>query len=292
MSIAAFAPLYRAHSMINTKDAEPWAFGEEVEEISRNYLNFRYSLLPTIYSAFYQSTQNGLPLSASLAIHYPQDQTIYHTAFQNEYLFCNTFLVAPVESYREISKVYLPQGEWYYLYNDQKHEGSQVIYQDSPLNYLPVYVQAGKIFAHQSPTQHTGVAPDSTLILHLYRGASGSTFIHYEDAGEGLDYLEGDYFKREIQYQPGFGSLTIKKAQGRLTSQFEKIRIYFHGFDSLHPEVNGAKIDLKTRDFAFLDKLSEFDPLPDQVHPYFQINHLPYIEFAHTAEALEIKGLD
>lgn len=292
MSIAAFSPLYRAHSMINTKDAEPWAFGEEVEEISRNYLNFRYSLLPTIYSAFHQSTHNGLPLAASLAIHYPQDETIYQSAFQNEYLFCDTFLVAPVESFREISKVYLPQGEWYYLYTDQKYLGAQVIYQDSPLNYLPVYVQAGKIFAQQSPTQHTGMAPDSTLSLHLYRGSTGSTYIHYEDAGEGLGYLEGEFFSREIQYQPENGSLKINRAQGQFSSQFAKIRLFFHGFESLNPQLNGTKQDLKSIDFAFLNKLTEFDPLPDQVHPYFNINQLPYIEFIPTREELEIKGLD
>ncbi len=292
MSIAAFSPLYRAHSMINTKDAEPWAFGEEVEEISRNYLNFRYSLLPTIYSAFHQSTQNGLPLAASLAIHYPQDEEIYQAAFQNEYLFCDTFLVAPVESFREISKVYLPQGEWYYLYTDQKHQGGQVIYQDSPLNYLPVYVQAGKIFAQQSPTQHTGMAPDSTLILHLYRGSTGSTYIQYEDAGEGLDYLDGEFFSREIQYQPEHGSLKIEQAKGQHPSQYTKIRLFFHGFESLNPQVNGTKQELKSTDFAFLDKLTEFDPLPDQVHPYFQIKQLPYIEFVHTATELVIKGLD
>ena len=292
MSIAAFSPLYRAHSMINTKDAEPWAFGEEVEEISRNYLNFRYSLLPTIYSAFHQSTHNGLPLAASLAIHYPQDETIYQSAFQNEYLFCDTFLVAPVESFREISKVYLPQGEWYYLYTDQKYLGAQVIYQDSPLNYLPVYVQAGKIFAQQSPTQHTGMAPDSTLSLHLYRGSTGSTYIHYEDAGEGLGYLEGEFFSREIQYQPENGSLKINRAQGQFSSQFGKIRLFFHGFESLNPQLNGTKQDLKSIDFAFLNKLTEFDPLPDQVHLYFNINQLPYIEFIPTREELEIKGLD
>ena len=292
MSIAAFSPLYRAHSMINTKDAEPWAFGEEVEEISRNYLNFRYSLLPTIYSAFHQSTNNGLPLAASLAIHYPQDEEIYQMAFQNEYLFCDTFLVAPVESFREISKVYLPQGEWYYLYTDQKHQGGQVIYQDSPLNYLPVYVQAGKIFAQQSPTQHTGMAPDSTLNLHLYRGSTGSTYIHYEDAGEGLDYLDGEFFSREIQYQPENGSLKIEQAKGQQSSQYAKIRLFFHGFESSNPQINGTKQDLKSTDFAFLNKLTEFDPLPDQVHPYFQIKQLPYIEFAHTAAELEIKGLD
>ena len=292
MSIAAFSPLYRAHSMINTKDAEPWAFGEEVEEISRNYLNFRYSLLPTIYSAFHQSTHNGLPLAASLVIHFPQDEAIYQTAFQNEYLFCDSFLVAPVESFREISKVYLPQGEWYYLYTDQKHQGGQVIYQDSPLNYLPVYVQAGKIFAQQSPTQHTGMAPDSTLNLHLYRGSTGSTYIHYEDAGEGLDYLDGEFFSREIQYQPENGSLKIEQAKGQQSSQYAKIRLFFHGFESSNPQINGTKQDLKSTDFAFLDKLTEFDPLPDQVHPYFQIKQLPYIEFAHTTAELEIKGLD
>ena len=292
MSIAAFSPLYRAHSMINTKDAEPWAFGEEVEEISRNYLNFRYSLLPTIYSAFHQSTHNGLPLAASLAIHYPQDETIYQTGFQNEYIFCDTFLVAPVESFREISKVYLPQGEWYYLYTDQKHQGGQIIYQDSPLNYLPVYVQAGKIFAQQSPTQHTGMAPDSTLNLHLYRGSTGSTYIHYEDAGEGLGYLEGEFFSREIQYQTEVGTLKIEQAKGQQSSQFAKIRLFFHGFESLNPRINGTKLELKSTDFAFLDKLTEFDPLPDQVHPYFQIKQLPYIEFEHTAAELEIKGLD
>jgi alpha-glucosidase len=292
MSIAAFSPLYRAHSMINTKDAEPWAFGEEVEEISRNYLNFRYSLLPTIYSAFHQSTNNGLPLAASLAIHYPQDEAIYLTAFQNEYLFCDSFLVAPVESFREISKVYLPQGEWYYLYTDQKHQGGQVTYQDSPLNYLPVYVQAGKIFAQQSPTQHTGMAPDSTLNLHLYRGSTGSTYTHYEDAGEGLDYLDGEFFSREIQYQPENGSLKIDQAKDQQSSQYAKIRLFFHGFESPNPQINGTKQDLKSTDFAFLEKLTEFDPLPDQVHPYFQIKQLPYIEFAHTAAELEIKGLD
>jgi alpha-glucosidase len=133
---------------------------------------------------------------------------------------------------------------------------------------------------------------DSTLSLHLYRGKTGSTYIHYEDAGEGLHYLEGEFFSREIQYHPEFGTLRMKKAQGQLSSQYAKIRLYLHGFDNPHPQVNGSKMDLNSRDFAFLDKLTEFDPLPDQVHPYFQINQLPYLEFAPTGDEFEIKGLD
>lgn len=121
MSLGAFAPFYRAHSMINSNDAEPWAFGEEVEEISRNYMKLRYRLLPTIYSKFYSSSLSGLPISESLAIQYPLDENIYLSAFQNEYLFCDAFLIAPVESTKEITKVYLPAGDWYYLFSDKKN---------------------------------------------------------------------------------------------------------------------------------------------------------------------------
>jgi len=292
MSTAAFSPLYRAHSMINTKDAEPWAFGEEVEEISRNYLNFRYSLLPTIYSAFYQSTQNGLPLAASLAIHYPQDEFVYQTAFQNEYLFCNAFLVAPVESFKEITKVYLPTGDWYYLYTDQKYGGGQVIYQECPLNYLPVFVPAGRIFAQQSLTQHTGLAHDGLLSLHVYQGKKGSTYTRYEDGGEGFDYLKGSFFAREITYNPELGTLTLKQSTGELPSHYPSIRIYFHGFDGLNLKLNGLTQELSTHSFAFLKKLTAFDPLPDQVHPYFQIDSLPYLQFDHTPEELVLTGLN
>ena len=44
ISIGAFAPFFRGHSMINSRDSEPWAYGEEVEEISRNYINLRYKI--------------------------------------------------------------------------------------------------------------------------------------------------------------------------------------------------------------------------------------------------------
>lgn len=291
MSIAAFSPLYRAHSMINTKDAEPWAFGEEVEEISRNYLRLRYSLLPTLYSAYRKSTLDGLPLTASLALSYPQDPSIYQTAFQNQYLFCDALLVAPVESFKEISKVYLPQGNWYYLYSDQQHPGNRVIYQDSPLSYLPVYVKGGSLFAQQSEGQHSEMEHDGVLRLHLYQGQEGSTYSHYEDAGEGHDYLKGEFFARAITYQPETGSLSLQKAEGQFPSQFHTLRIYFHGFNLLSPTLGGRAQTLSSTSFAFLEKLSKFDPLPEHAHPYFDIAHLPYLELPHTANELQLFGL-
>jgi alpha-glucosidase len=87
ISIGAFSPFFRGHSMINSRDSEPWAYGEEVEQISRNYIKFRYQLLPYIYSLFYEASQTGMPVQRSLAIDYPHDYKIYDGQFYNQYLF-------------------------------------------------------------------------------------------------------------------------------------------------------------------------------------------------------------
>jgi len=290
MSIGAFAPFYRAHSMINSNDAEPWAFGEEVEEISRNYINLRYQLIPTIYSKFYESSQNGLPISASLAISDGQDPTIYHSLFQNEYIFCDTFLVAPVESTKEITKVYLPQGSWYYLFSDQKHQGKQIIYQDSPLNYLPVYVKAGSIFTMQSAVFHTGEKHDSCLRIHVYAGEDGH-FVHYEDAGNGWDYQKGEYHKRNLSYNFKKQEFLIHESSGEYKSNFSKIKIFFHGFSTSEILVNGSIKKLRFEDFSFLDKLTEFDPLPESEHPFFKVESLRYLELDYTSDQLVISKL-
>jgi alpha-glucosidase len=291
MSIGAFAPFYRAHSMINSNDAEPWAFGEEVEEISRNYMKLRYKLLPTLYSKFYSSTQTGLPISASLAVDYPQDEVIYQSTFQNEYLFCDAFLIAPVESTKDITKVYLPKGEWYYLFSDQKHQGNQVIYQDSPLNYLPVYVKAGQLFLMQSEVQHTGEKHDGVMRIHVYKGKEGSDYLHYEDAGEGLNYLNGEFHQRIISYKPDQESLIFERAQGNFTSEFNELVIYFHGFENEFIQLDGNSVTLATTDYAFLEKLTEFDPLPEHNHPYFEIKGIKILKVSNSNEELVITRL-
>ncbi len=292
MSIGAFAPLYRAHSMINSMDAEPWAFGEEVEEISRNYMKLRYRLLPTIYSAFYQATLTGLPIASSLAIAFSKDQEIFRTAYQNEYLFCNRLLVAPVKSTEEISKVYLPEGNWYYLYSDEFYTGGKSIFIESPLNYLPVFVKEGSVLAMQSDISSTSEKHDGVLTIHVYLGATGGSHLHYEDDGNSLDYLNSAYLKREITYDPDQMNLKFGKSEGSFSSEFSKLKIFFHGFKTDVVTVNGRSASLQKETYAFLGRLSEFDPLPESEIPYFELNHLAFLELDHfSPEEIEISGL-
>ncbi|MDI1322467.1 MAG: glycoside hydrolase family 31 protein [Algoriphagus sp.] len=291
MSIGTFSPLFRAHSMINSNDAEPWAFGEEVEEISRNYMKLRYKILPTIYSSFYSSSQTGLPIVASLAIDYPNDQNVYKSLYQNQYLFCNTFLVAPVESYKEIIKVYLPEGTWYNLYTDGFQPGLKSIYADSPLNYLPVYVKGGSIFTMQSDIAHTGQNHDGVLQIHLYSGIEESSFTHYEDDGNSLAYQKDQFLKRELSYFPEEKKFILEEAEGSFISEFQSLRIYLHGFQTEKITIKGKSIILKNENYTFLGRLTEFDPLPEHEHPFLAISGLKYFEYPNSSETIVISGL-
>jgi alpha-glucosidase len=263
ISLGAFSPFFRGHSMINSRDAEPWAYGEEVEQISRNYIKFRYQLLPYIYSLFYEATQTGMPLQRSLAIDYPHDQKVYNGAFQNEYLFGPYFLVAPVDSNKDLLRLYLPQGSWYYLYDGRRYEGNSEIVIDCPLHKLPVFVKAGAVVPMQPIKSHTGEITH-TLIFHIYTGDS-STFNFYEDDGVSYDHQHGGYALRKIIHDHQNNSVLISSVEGTHQSTAKRIRLVFHGLhvNAQHININDAELPLaRDLNISFV-ALEKFDPIHD-----------------------------
>lgn len=287
VSIGAFSPFFRGHSMINSRDAEPWAYGEEVEQISRNYIKFRYQLLPYIYSLFYEASKTGMPLQRSLAIDYPHDHKVYNGAFQNEYLFGPYFLVAPVDSNKDLLRVYLPEGLWYYLYDGRKFEGNSEIVVDCPLHKLPVFVKAGAIVPMQPVKSHTGEVSD-TLIIHIYSGDS-SNFTYYEDDGVTFNYQDGEYSLRKISADHDNQSVVISAVEGRYQSTSRKLRLVFHGLDTSADRVtiNGTEYRLVPDLNISFVALEKFDPIHDP-EPAPQQN-VHSIEFDYVLEEIVVK---
>ena len=262
MTIAAFQPFARGHSTINTMDHEPWSFGEEVEEISRNYLNVRYRLLPYFYSLLAEATRTGMPICRSLAFDFPFQPEVFDYRFQNQFLLGPYLMVAPVESTKEITKAYIPHGEWYDLHTGIKISGNQIIHVDCPLHRLPLYVKAGGMLLMQSLVQHTEEPSDGVLTLHLYRGDQSNPFDWYEDDGVTLDYQKGQFLNRKITFN-GQNALRIEKTQGEWKSEFKRLRLTLHGYDHAADLVkNGDEILSFTRrdDFSYFQPLSSFDP--------------------------------
>lgn len=289
MSIAVFSPLFRAHTMINSNDSEPWSFGEEVEEISKNYIKLRYRLLPTIYNAFYRSTLDGLPVSKSLAIDYPHDDLVYHGSYQNQYIFCDSFLVAPVESNKEITKIYLPEGDWYYFFDNRKYSGNGELYFDTPLNYLPIFIKAGSILYLQGDMAHSQDQHDGILRIHIYKGKGETHHTYYEDDGISNDYKIGLFHLRNIHTHHDFQQITLEKVQGGFQSKYPVLKLYFHGFMVQYAEINGNETLLHHEDVAFLDKITEFDPFPSGKHPHKYCLSIPCLEINFDPESIHIQ---
>lgn len=255
MQIGAFTPYFRNHAASDSRSSEPWTYGEDVLNISRNYINLRYRLMPYLYSSFYQASNSGLPVMRSLAIDYTHDEQVYSRHYQNQYMFGDAFLVAPFASNKEFGRLYLPQGEWFDLYSDKLEAGKQAKALELRLDRLPVYVKAGSIVPMQSLVQSTAQQPEDTLFIHVYHGVQGNTVSYYEDDGKSYAYQNGDYYKRQISFKPERKEIQFDAVEGKHGSKFRKLEILLHGFQGVNSvELNGKTLPVQARRVGFLGK--------------------------------------
>ncbi len=253
VSIGAFSPFFRIHTAINTREADPWSFGEVVEAISSNYIKLRYRMLPYLYSSFYEASQSGMPINRTLAVQYSHDSKVYDGQYQNQFFFGPSVLVAPFESGPKMGKVYLPDEAGYYdLYNDKQYAGKQEIMVDCPVERLPVFVRGGSIIPMQSLVQTTQQQPTDTLQLHVYNGPKGMNYVYYEDDGASFDNEKGGFYKRIISLNAKGRSLSFSKPEGSYASKFKQVKVILHGF--------GKAKQGRDEKYVFIKALPHFDP--------------------------------
>ncbi len=246
LNLAVFTPFFRNHSAWDTKAKEPWSFGTDAENLSIRLISLRYKLLPYIYSAFYQSTQSGMPVARTLAINYTNDEKIWWWSYQNQYMFGDNLLVAPVSCNQNFAKVYLPAGSWYRMSTGEFYPGNTEVTVDAPISDLPVFVKASAIIPMQSAIQYTDQKPEPTLELHVYKGDMPNSFVYYEDDGSSYNFEKGQYYKRLISYEPAASRLIFQQPEGSFVSKFTKVRLVLHGFNDLMTiKVNGGDVMLK-----------------------------------------------
>jgi alpha-glucosidase len=229
-SLGVYMPMFRNHAALGMNMREPWEWGEKYENIIRKDIEQRYKLLPYIYSGFYQSTQTGMPLSRTFAINYTWDENVYNERFQNQSMFGDAILIAPVISTEYTADVYLPSGEWYRLSTDEYFEGGQIVNVFAPLDDLPVFIKGGAIIPMQSLIQSTTDECDGILYIHVWNGVAENEFIYYEDDGISYQYETGKYYKRIIRFDPQDRAITFLAAEGNFSSRYQFLQVVLHGF--------------------------------------------------------------
>jgi alpha-glucosidase len=263
LSVGVYTPFFRNHTEIGSLDQEPWAFGEEFEGIAKKMIEFRYRLIPYIYSVFYEASLTGMPVARSLAINYTYDSRIYEWNFQNQYLFGPGILVAPLTSEQRFCKVYLPEGKWYRLGSDKSYDGPAEVIVNAPIWDLPVFAKESAIIPMQSLVQNTTEKPSPVLEIHIFIGSQKNSFTYYEDDGETYNYEQGDYYLRVISFDPITRTISFAKTEGSFKSKFTSVNLVLHDFGDVRGiKVNGQEQTLNVK--SEKERMAEF-PLKDEM---------------------------
>lgn len=228
LQFGVFSPINRLHSTSNDlQGKEPWNYSDITEDISKDWLRLRHSLIPYIYSMNYRSHSDGIALCEPMYYEYPEEGTAFEC--KNQYMFGSELLVAPVTSklnkklLMSKTKVWLPKGRWTDIFTGRIYEGDKIINMHRGLKSIPVLAKEGAIIPFGDREGNDCTLPKK-LILNIYRGTSTTTL--YEDDGTTMDFQKGKYATTEFSIsQASKVEFVLNSAKGDI-SLLPKERIF------------------------------------------------------------------
>ncbi|MDP4240729.1 MAG: glycoside hydrolase family 31 protein [Bacteroidota bacterium] len=236
LQFGTFTPMMRSHGTDTPR--EIYQFGNRGNwsfDAIEKYINFRYQLMPYIYSNAWNVTSNSGSFMRSLILDFASDKKVQD--LNNEYLFGQSILVAPVlapmyvtkngdtqvEDFSQVKsrKVYLPKGtEWYDFWTGEKLKGGQEVEKASPIDIIPLYVKAGSILPWGPKVQYAEQTKWNTLEIRIYEGANGE-FTLYEDENDNYNYERGLNSTILMKWDNQSRTMTIGQRKGNFNGMLK-----------------------------------------------------------------------
>jgi len=235
---ATFLPLQRVHGYMT--DTEFWRYGDQVEAVSRQYLELRYRLLPYLYSVAHEVHAKGAPIMRPLVFDFPQDAQALDQA--HSYLFGRALHVAPVLAPDMSSwPVYLPQsaGGWVDFWTGERRAGGRTHEVASPLERIPLHLRAGSILPLGPVLQSTAEATGAVIDLYVVPGRDGA-FDLCEDGGLDYAYEQGGFSVIRLSWDDRRGVLRLSARQGRFDGMLKTRRFRLHRVGPGQPLLQSA----------------------------------------------------
>ncbi len=236
------------------------------EKSIRRHRKLRYILLPYIYSLGYENYLEAMPMTRPMLLQFPEDKSCNRNQWPYQYMFGESFLVAPVYHDSKMHEIYLPEGQkWYDFWSKSEYDGGQVLeYDTSDVDKLPLFVPEGAIISYGK--ERNWIIPEEqeeTIWLEVFPGKSGKASI-YEDDGQSINYQKGKYSKTQIEQHKNKNNqlvITIGAAignfQNKLTNRTWKIRVLdvSNEYDSVN--FNGQILDFEKVSLIDFSKLAD-----------------------------------
>jgi alpha-D-xyloside xylohydrolase len=141
----ALSPIMQIHRQVTTSRQYPWSFGNDGTANYRFYAQLHMSLFPYLYTFAQQCSTNGLPIIRPLVFMYQTDTNTYD--LQHTYLLGDDLLTAVIVTNLATTRtIYLPAGNWYDFFTQQKFTGAQtIVWSNVDQTKTPLFVREGAI---------------------------------------------------------------------------------------------------------------------------------------------------
>jgi alpha-D-xyloside xylohydrolase len=148
---------------------EPWHYDAAFVDEFRRAVDLKYALMPYVYAQARAAAERGHPMMRALFFEYPDDPTSW--LIEDEYLFGEHLLVAPMFEAGPSRLVYVPPGTWIDYQSGAAYEGGA--WHPITAGTIPVVllVRSGAIVPHAAVAQHTGAIDWSNIELRVYGAA-------------------------------------------------------------------------------------------------------------------------
>jgi len=248
LQLGVFHPFYRIHSIGNREDGsagvdeakvltekdrmdqEPWSFGAKAEKINKTAIEFRYQLLPYIYTTFEQHISEGTPMTRSMIF---EDQT--NKKFireERDFMFGRDLLVSPVNRAKaKTQKVNLPKGNWYNFYSYESFENKRFVNVKLTEDTIPVFARAGSVIPFHPVRQHTKEKLKE-ITFKIFADEQASIAYYYEDKGEGYGYEKKKFKKIYYDFVGKKESFDLKvRTKGKYKLPYKKYKYEIIGLE-------------------------------------------------------------
>lgn len=235
LQFGVFSPIMRLHSSSSVFNGkEPWRYNYIVHETMNEFLRFRHSLVPYIYTMNRIFSEDGIPLVQPMYYKNSEYDEAYEV--QNQYYFGSELIVCPIthpmnrKTGRGKVKAWLPEGTYIDIFNGMIYSGNRYINLYRDIRRIPVLAKAGAIIPMiNMESCYNQIDNPKDIEVRIFAGDNGR-FKMYEDDGNTLEYLKGRYAETEMNLEWGDSTRFVVKAVMGEFSVIPKERNYTFKF--------------------------------------------------------------
>lgn len=228
MQFGIFTPLLRNHAAMGTRFQEPYSFSKETMSDLREIINFRYALLPYIYSEFMKARNSAEPYIGPLSLEYNDKRS---RTVEDQVLCGQSIMLAPIYTPNAKGRyVYLPEDMLLCKFKSPKEkffsfytEGDHYI--DCNLNESLLFIRSDKLILLGKEMQYVGEEKlkELTAIVYLENSVK---YNYYDDDGISTNLENYNLMEISIEDLEEDILINLKTIKGKMEIEQINFEIY------------------------------------------------------------------